>query len=322
MKNKIILLASDPNSVNSEIISKVWKRISPSIKKQIFLIGNYDLLDKQFKILKTKIPIIKVNSINNKLFTKKLKVIDVPLKFTNAFNVPLNSANKYILSSFNFAHDLALNKSVKGIINCPLDKKLLHKTKNMGVTELLALKCKVIKDSEVMLIYNKKLSVVPITTHIDIKDVTKKVKKSLIINKMRTLIIDYKKLFNKNPRVSVLGLNPHNAEFSKNSEEVKIIHPALKKLKKKNFKIDGPLSSDTFFVNKYKKYDIVVGMYHDQVLTPFKSMFKFDAINITLGLNYVRVSPDHGPAKDIVGKNKANHLSLLKCINFINRLKR
>ena len=139
---------------------------------------------------------------------------------------------------------------------------------------------------------------------------------------MRTLIIDYKKLFNKNPRVSVLGLNPHNAEFSKNSEEVKIIHPALKKLKKKNFKIDGPLSSDTFFVNKYKKYDIVVGMYHDQVLTPFKSMFKFDAINITLGLNYVRVSPDHGPAKDIVGKNKANHLSLLKCINFINRLKR
>ena len=82
------------------------------------------------------------------------------------------------------------------------------------------------------------------------------------------------------------------------------------------------MSADTFFVNKYKKYDVVVGMYHDQVLAPFKSMFQFDAINITLGLKYVRVSPDHGPAKDIVAKNKGDHLSLLKCINFINKLKR
>ena len=73
-------------------------------------------------------------------------------------------------------------------------------------------------------------------------------------------------------------------------------------------------------MNNYRKYDVVVGMYHDQVLTPFKSLFHFDAINLTLGLNYIRVSPDHGPAKDIIKKNKANHLSLLRCVKFINNI--
>ena len=322
MKNKIILLASDPNSINSEIISKTWKKINPSIKKQIYLIANYDLINSQFKKIKTRTPIIKIKNFNDRHFSKKLKIIDIPLKFSNPYKVPLTSAKKYISSSFKLAHKLALNKNVKGIVNCPLDKKLLHKTKTIGVTELLSLKCKILNGSEVMLIYNKKLSVVPITTHIDIRNVPKKLKSTLIINKMRTLKTNYKKIFNTNPKIGVLGLNPHNAEFSKKSEEVRIIHPAIKKLKKEGFKIDGPLSADTFFVNKYKKYDVVVGMYHDQVLAPFKSMFQFDAINITLGLKYVRVSPDHGPAKDIVAKNKGDHLSLLKCINFINKLKR
>ena len=83
----------------------------------------------------------------------------------------------------------------------------------------------------------------------------------------------------------------------------------------------GPISPDTaFLINKKYKFDVIIGMYHDQVLTPFKSLFRFDAINITLGLKYLRVSPDHGPAEDIVNKNKANHLSLLRCVKFINSL--
>ena len=78
--------------------------------------------------------------------------------------------------------------------------------------------------------------------------------------------------------------------------------------------------ADTAFVKIYKNYDVIVGMYHDQVLTPFKSLFHYDAINITLGLDYIRVSPDHGPAIDLIKKNKASSLSLLKCIKFINNL--
>ena len=138
---------------------------------------------------------------------------------------------------------------------------------------------------------------------------------------MITLKKDFKKLYKKDPKIAVLGLNPHNAELIKKSEEIKIINPAISKLKKKGFKIKGPFSADTLFINNYKKFDVKVGMYHDKVLGPFKSLFHFDAINITLGLNYLRVSPDHGPAKDIINKNKANHVSLLNCVKFINNLK-
>ena len=85
--------------------------------------------------------------------------------------------------------------------------------------------------------------------------------------------------------------------------------------------IFGPMAADSLFINNYKKYDVIVGMYHDQVLIPFKTLFKFDAINITLGLKYIRVSPDHGTAREIIGKNIADNQSLINCVKFINRLK-
>ena len=103
------------------------------------------------------------------------------------------------------------------------------------------------------------------------------------------------------------------------SEEKKIILPAILKLKKMGVTLSGPLVSDTLFIKEYKNYDVIVGMYHDQVLTPFKTIFKFDAINITLGLEYLRASPDHGVAKKLVLRNKANPKSLIECIKFINR---
>ena len=320
MKKKIIIVAGDPNSINSEIISKIWKAINLSVKKKIYLIANFNLINKQFKRLKSKTPIIKVKQIKENSLTKKLKIIDVPLNFKNPFKVSLKNSKKYIIECFNLAHKLAEDSEVGGLINCPINKKLLHKSKNIGVTEFLASKCKINNASEVMLIHNKKLSVVPLTTHINIKNVSKKININLIIKKMTTLRKDFKELFNKSPKIGVLGLNPHNAELAGNSEEIKIINPAISRLKKKGFDIKGPLSADTLFINNYKKYDVIVGMYHDQVLAPFKSLFHFDAINITLGLNYLRVSPDHGPAKDIINKNKANPLSLLKCVKFINNL--
>ena len=320
MKNKILIIAGDPNSINSEIISKTWKEIKPSLKRRLYLIANFDLIKKQLKRIKSKMPICKINQIEESYSDNKLKIIDVPLNFKSPFNVSLWESRKYILKCFDLAHQLSQNKNIKGLINCPINKKLLNKSKIIGVTEFLASKCKIKNGSEVMLIHNKKLSVVPITTHIDIKKVSKRINKDLIIRKIQTLQKDFLKLFNKKPRIGILGLNPHNAELLHNSEEIKIIIPAISKLQKLGFKVTGPLSADTLFINSYKKYDVVVGMYHDQVLTPFKSLFHFDAINITLGLKYLRISPDHGPAKDIINKNKANNLSLLKCVKFIDSL--
>jgi 4-hydroxythreonine-4-phosphate dehydrogenase len=90
-------------------------------------------------------------------------------------------------------------------------------------------------------------------------------------------------------------------------------------LKKLKYDIEGPLSADTIFLKKNrKKFDLVVGMYHDQVLTPIKTLFEYDAINITIGLPFIRVSPDHGPNESMLGKNKSNYLSLLKSIKFLD----
>ena len=122
----------------------------------------------------------------------------------------------------------------------------------------------------------------------------------------------------KRPRIGLLGLNPHNAEFRKGSEEITLIIQSVKSLKK-NINITGPLISDITFVKDYNNYDVIVGMYHDQVLSPFKSIFKFDAINLTLGLKYLRASPDHGTAANLIGKKKADPMSLIKCVEFINK---
>ena len=319
MKEKIIIVFGDPNSVNAEIIYKCWKRISKNIKRKIYLISNFNLLKNQFKKLKYPIKFKKVKDINENLNENKLKVIDVDLKFKNPFNVSQNESSYFVINSLNLAHRYATRKHVKGIINCSINKNLLNK-KKIGVTEYLAEKCKVKNKSEVMLISNNKLSVCPITTHIDINQISKNINKNLIVRKVSKINFWFKKNFKKKPKFAILGLNPHNAELDKNSEEHRIIIPSLKKIKKLGISIDGPFSADTIFINDYKKYNVIIGMYHDQVLGPFKSIFKFDAINITLGLKYARVSPDHGTAREMIGKNLANPLSLQRCIEYINNL--
>ncbi len=309
--NKIIIVAGDPNSINSEIIFKCWRSASLNIRKRITIIGNYELLKKQSELLKLKVPFNTIKNIDEKN-KDALNIISFPIKFKNCFDVSIDESSKYVIKCLNYAHVLSQTKKIKGFINCPVDKKLIKKKGIYGVTELIAKKSN-IKNDEVMLLYNKKLSVVPITTHIKLKSVPKKISKKLIKKKIKTIDKFYTAFFDKKPKIAILGMNPHNDELSKNSEEKKIIIPAIREFKNKK-KIFGPFSADSFFINDYKKYDVVIGMYHDQVLIPFKSIFKFDAINITLGLKYLRMSPDHGTATGLIKKNKANYKSLFKCI--------
>ena len=320
MKNKILIVSGDPNSINSEIIFKTFKKLNKSIRARTYLISNFNLLKKQFKLLGYTPRMIKVKNFNDKVNKNLIKIIDVEIKFSDPFNVHAKAASKFVIDSLAIGHKLALRSDVIGLINCPIDKKLL-KLNNLGVTEFLSRKCNLKKNSEVMLIRNDKLSVCPITTHIDIKDIRKKLKKDLILNKIQTIDRYFKKNYKFKPKIGVMGLNPHNSELNKKSEEKKIIIPAIKRLKKENLLINGPLVADTLFVNNYKKYDVIVGMYHDQILTPFKTIFKFDAINITLGLKYIRVSPDHGTAKNIIKRKKGNPDSLIKCFQFLNKIK-
>ena len=317
---KIILVTGDPNSINSELIFKSWKKINNSIKNKIYLIGNYNLILSQFKRLKYAIKISKVKNIYEKGKPNKLKIINIDLQFKNPFKVLDKEAAKYIKKSLTCAHKLAIENIDSGIINCAINKKNLSRN-NIGVTEFLARKCEVRNNSEVMLITNEKLSVSPITTHINIKQVASRIKSDSIINKVKTINSWFRKKFGRKPKIGMLGLNPHNAEYKKKSEEIKTIIPTILKLRKLGIYIKGPLVSDTVFINDYKTFDVIIGMFHDQVLTPFKAIFKFDAINITLGLKYLRISPDHGTASDLIEKNKADPTSLLKCIHYLNKYK-
>ncbi len=321
MSKKIIIITGDPISINSEIIYKCWKKLNTKLKKKIYFISNYRLIEKQFNKLRYKTKILKLNNLNERSNSNKLKIIDINLDFRDPFKIKEKNSSIFVINALNLAHKLALaNKDILGIINCPLNKNLLP-NKKFGVTEYLASKCNVKKGFESMLIRNKKLSVCPISTHVNLREVPKKLKTSLIINKAKTIDYWFKKTFKRKPKIAILGLNPHNAEYRKNSEEKKIIIPAILKINKLKINAKGPFVADTIFIKDYKNFDVIMGMYHDQVLAPFKSIFKFDAINITLGLKYLRLSPDHGVAVDLIGKNKANPKSLYECINFISKYK-
>ena len=173
-----------------------------------------------------------------------------------------------------------------------------------------------------MLIYNKELAVSPLTTHIPLSQVSKKISTSKIIKKVKIINSFYNKVFKKKPKIAILGLNPHNFSSLKKSEEKEIIAKATKSLIKSKIKVTGPIAPDSsFMVFRKNKFDVIIGMYHDQVLTPFKALFNFNAINVTLGLPYIRTSPDHGTAENIVGKKIANPESLIQSIKFFNYIK-
>jgi 4-hydroxythreonine-4-phosphate dehydrogenase len=316
MSNIIAIISGEPNSINSEIIAKAWRKKK---LKNLFVIGNYSILKKQIKKLKINIPIIKIDNFKDFKKQKKLSILNVPLKSKSVYKVSLPLVKKYLFKSFDTAHNLTVNKKIKGFINAPVDKKIFN-NKYLGVTEYLSEKNNS-QNKEVMLIYNKKLSVVPLTTHVEIKNVTNKITYKLIKTKIITLNKFYFKLFNKKPKIAILGLNPHNSENKHHSIENRIIRPAINQLKKLKININGPFPADTVFNKKNRVfYDVIVGMYHDQVLSPFKALYGYDAINITLGLKYLRLSPDHGTAQDIIGLRKANPQSLISAVDFLNKI--
>lgn len=319
-KKKIVIVFGDPNSINSEIIFKTWKKLNQLIRKKICVIGNYNLIKKQLDKLGYYLKLNKLKNINDDIDHKMLNIINVNLNFKNPFKVSIKHSSAFVKESLDLAHFLSTKNHINGFINCPINKTILKN--GQGVTEYLAKKCDTEKDTEVMLIRNKKLSVIPITTHIDINKISNKITPLLIKKKINTFDKWFKKTYNRKPKIAILGLNPHNAELKKNSKEFKVIKPTINQLKKKGLKLTGPLAADTVFIENYKNYDVVIGMYHDQVLTPLKALFKFEAINITLGLKYFRASPDHGVAIDLIKKNKANPISLIHCVDFFNKLKK
>ena len=316
-KKPILIVTGEPNSIFLELFFKIYKtKIKNKFKTPIILITSKDHLIRQMRYFKY---LFSINIINQKNFkninNKKINIIDIKFKFNKVFDKISNKSNLYLKKSFEIAIKIMKKNLARGIINGPISKKYFLNKKYLGITEYLAKKT---NSETVMLIYNNKFSVSPLTTHLPLKNVANNINKEKIYNNVKKINSFYIKYRKKKPTFAILGLNPHCETSSKFSEEIKIIKPAIKKLKKNKIKINGPFSADTFFSKKnIKKFDVVIGMYHDQVLTPMKTLFNFDAINLTLGLPFLRVSPDHGPNESMIGKNKSDFLSLLRCIEFL-----
>ena len=329
MKNKkpLIIVLGEPNSIFIEILSKTLnkKTTFAKINYPIIIIGSKKLIIAQLKALKKKLKYKEINDdfVTSQLLRKKIYLIDVEYNFKKTFDIITIKSKNYISNCFQIALKL-LNKGISDkIVNGPISKKHFLENKYPGITEFIFDKSKKkISKKPVMLLHNKNLSISPLTTHIPLKKVVRNISKNLIINNVTTIYNFLKKNKNIKPKIAILGINPHCETKSKLNEENLVIRPAINKLKKRKINIDGPFPADTFFINKnISKYDCIIGNYHDQVLTPFKTLYGFDASNLTLGLPFLRMSVDHGPNQSMLGKNKSSPKSLENIFDFINSLK-
>ena len=320
MKNKpTIIINGEPNSIFLEIFFKALNY--KKFKNPLILISSLKLVNihkKKFKF-KRNIKLIDPKIIEKyKLDNKSINLINIEYNPKDSFKKISNRSNLFIKNSFDAALKIMKLRKTKKLINGPISKKNFLSKKYLGITEYLAEKTGSKKIA--MLIYNKNLSVCPITTHLPLKYVSRNITKKLICEKILLINNFYKKYRNLKPKIAILGLNPHCESIDRLNEDKKIIEPAVKHLRKLGFNVTGPYPSDTIFLkNNRKKFDVVVGMYHDQVLTPIKTLFEYDAINITLGLPFIRISPDHGPNEKMLGKNLSNPLSLIKAIEFMDK---
>jgi len=320
MNFKPILIAhGEPNGVFLEIFFKSLKY--KKFKSPLILICSQKILKFQMKKLKFKMGIKTINpSMLNKLKldNKTINIVDVDYNQDISFQKISFKSNKYIEECFEISLKILESGISTKFINGPISKTSFLNKKFLGITEYLEKKIR--SNQSAMLIYNKELSVCPITTHLPLKSVVKNITKKKIIEKVTLINNFYTKILGFKPKIGVLGINPHCESIEKYNEDEKVIKPTIKYLSKKKINIKGPYSADTAFLKKNRvNFNIIIGMYHDQVLTPIKTLYEYDAINITLGLPFIRISPDHGPNQNMLGQNKSNPLSLIRAIEFLEK---
>ena len=304
----ILIVPGEKKSIFFEIFFKSLK--SKSFSSPLILICDKKDLIKEIKKHKFNYVIeqIRLNNIYSKKFQRN-KIYVSHVKYQNSY--------MYVHDCFKLAFRLIKEGLTHKMINGPINKTRTLKKKYLGMTEYTAKNFNI--DKFAMLIYNRKLSVCPITTHLPIKLVSKKITKKMVRDKIIVVNNFYKKYLGFKPRIAVIGLNPHCESILKLNEDTKIVGPVIKSLKNK-INVRGPFPADTIFLkNNRKKFDVIIGMYHDQVLTPIKTIFEYDAINITMGLPFLRVTPDHGPNEKMIGKNISNPISLIRSLEFLDK---
>lgn len=333
---RLAITMGDPRGIGPEITVKAITY--PDVKKICtpFVIGDIYIIQEALNLLKIPLKLRKIKSIKDSNPDKKiLEVIHVipptpPSKKSEKFttktiknNSPTPEGGKASVSYIKTAVELALSKQVDGIVTAPISKEALKMAgfKWPGHTEMLANLTKT-KDYVMMLIGGP-LRVILVTIHTALKNVPDLITKQGVF---KTIVLAKKAcdmLEIKNPKIAVAGLNPHAGESGIfGDEEVKKIIPAIEEAKKYGICVSGPYPPDTVFYKAYRgDFDIVVCMYHDQGLIPLKMIAFESGVNVTVGLPFIRTSPDHGTAYDIAWKGIANPSSMIESIKLAVRLR-
>jgi len=323
---KILYSPGEPSGIGPDIIIQLCKtEFWTDIKIPILCISDPKLLDKRAADLRKKITLQKISDIDELKANKRnvLQVIHVSDCKNTKYGKLYKSNAQYVLDNLKFGIDEALKNKNLALVTGPISKENIISINNRfsGHTEFIQQKTN--SKEVLMLLASDQLKVALTTTHIPLKNVSKKITKELIISKAITLNKGLKEKFKiKNPIIKLLGLNPHSGEGGKiGKEEVDIVIPAVKELRKMKINISYPISADTAFTKKnLKETDAFLGMYHDQVLPVIKALSFGNAINVTLGVPITRTSVDHGVALDIAGSGKADTSSLKEAIKAAKKI--
>jgi len=321
--NKIAITMGEPGGIGPEIIVKALYCAEIREYCTPVVIGDAEVVREAVKLAGLPIKVSSISTLSDlKPETGKIEILNVKSSLPFKKGIPSRNSGRMVGKYIKKAVELALRKEIKAIVTAPISKESLKMAgyKWHGHTELLAELTKT-KDFAMMFV-SERLKIILSTIHISIKDVPRVINESLILKTVRLAKKGTEMLGIQSPRIAVAGLNPHAGEsglFGK--EEIKAIIPAVKKARKEGLNVSGPYPPDVVFYKAYKgDFDIVVCMYHDQGLIPFK-MLAFDTgVNVTVGLPIIRTSPDHGTGFDIAWKNMANPTSMLEAIKLAAKM--
>lgn len=323
---KILYSPGEPSGIGPDLIIQLCKSTFwTDIKIPILCLSDPKLLIQRAKDLGKKITLKEISAIEQ-LQKNKKNIIQI-MHVSDCGNTKpgklYKSNAQYVLDNLKFGIDEALKNKNLAIVTGPISKENIISINKAfsGHTEYIQQRTK--SDEVLMLLTSDELKVALATTHIPLKKVANKISKELVISKATTLNQGLKQKFKiKNPNIKLLGLNPHSGEGGKiGKEEIDILIPAVKELRKKKINISYPISADTAFTKKnLKETDAFLGMYHDQVLPVIKALSFGSAINITLGVPITRTSVDHGVALDISGTGKSDPSSLKEAIKTAKKI--
>ncbi len=324
----LALTLGEPAGIGPDITIAAWRRRHELNLPAFYLLGDGALVERRANALGADIKVAGVRSDEVAgVFADALPVVATGEIVTAEPGRPDDSSAPAALSSIRQAVADVVAGRASAVVTNPIAKSVLYRAgfRHPGHTEFLAelAATKEGAPQPVMMLWSPKLAVVPVTIHLPLRDALAQLTTPLIVSTVRIVAAEMTSRFGvSRPRIAISGLNPHAGEDgSLGHEEQTIVAPAINVLRGEGIDAKGPLPADTMFHDAARKaYDCAVCMYHDQALIPIKTLAFDDAVNVTLGLPFIRTSPDHGTAFDIAGTGKANPASLIAALRLASRM--